>query len=255
MMTPTKQVDRLAARLAVVLLPAVLILGGCALTSSDMPPAQAAKEVPSTPVATSAPVTLAPAASTSVRPTPAATSSAAPMPMVQAPADAQRQFDQALALLKSGQIPAATTQLQQLASAYPTLVGPLVNLGLIEIKANHFEAASAYFKQAVERDAKSAVANNYLGVSYRNLGRFNDAERAYKAAIAADDSYAAAHLNLGVLYDLYLQKPEASLSEYQRYQDLLSAPDIKVAGWIKELTGRINAENKKAKPSTSEAAP
>ncbi len=177
------------------------------------------------------------------------------MPVVQAPAEAQRQFEQALALLKSGQIPAATTQLQQLASAYPTFVGPLINLGLIELKANRYEAASHYFKQAVERDAKSAVANNYLGVSYRNLGRFNDAETAYKAAIAADDSYAPAHLNLGVLYDLYLQKPEASLSEYQRYQSLLSAPDAKVAGWIKELTGRINAENKKAKPSTSEAAP
>lgn len=165
------------------------------------------------------------------------------------PADAQLQFDKALASLKAGQNDAAKQQLLQLAAAYPDFTGPLINLGLIELKASRYEAAAALFKRAAERDSKSAVANNYLGVSYRYLGRFKEAETAYQSAIAADDTYAAAHLNLGVLYDLYLQQPERALPEYERYQGLMNAPDAKVASWIKELNSRLNAD-KKARAAT-----
>lgn len=176
---------------------------------------------------------------------PVAVATAAEQVATQAiPADAQLQFDKALVSLKAGQTEAAKQQLQQLAAAYPSFAGPLINLGLIELKATHYEAAAQLFKQAAERDAKSAAAHNYLGVSYRYLGRFKDAEMAYQAAIAADDTYAAAHLNLGVLYDLYLQQPEQALSEYERYQGLLNAPDAKVASWIKELNSRLNADKK-----------
>jgi tetratricopeptide (TPR) repeat protein len=162
------------------------------------------------------------------------------------PPEAQQQFDKALASLKAGDVASATQQLQKLANAYPTFTGPLINLGLIELKASRYEPAAAYFKQALQRDPKSATANNYLGVCYRYLGKFKEAEAAYQQALASDDSYAVAHLNLGVLYDLYLQKPELALPEYVRYQALLPAPDAKVAGWIKEISARLNAEKRKA---------
>jgi tetratricopeptide (TPR) repeat protein len=133
-----------------------------------------------------------------------------------------------------------------LADTYPAFTGPLVNLGLIELKANRYESAAAFFQRALERDPNSAAANNYLGVCNRYLGKFKEAESAYKLALTADDGYAAAHLNLGVLYDLYLQKPELALPQYERYQTLLPAPDAKVAGWIKEISGRLNADKRKA---------
>lgn len=187
-----------------------------------------------------APQNTPPVAITSAAATPAvATPAAATIPV-----EAQQQFDKAVATLKAGQTDAATAQLQQLASNYPTFAGPLINLGLIEFQANRYESAANLFKRALERDAKSAAANNYLGMSYRYLGRFKDAEAAYKGAIAADDTYAVAHLNLGVLYDLYLQQPELALPEYERYQALQSTPDAKVAAWIKELTSRLNAAKK-----------
>jgi tetratricopeptide (TPR) repeat protein len=170
---------------------------------------------------------------------------------VAVPPEAQQQFDKALVLLKAGQTAPATQQLQKLADTYPTFTGPLVNLGLIELKANRYEPAMVYFKRALERDPKSAAANNYLGVCYRYLGRFKEAESAYQQALSTDDSYAVAHLNLGVLYDLYLQKPELALPEYERYQALLPAPDPKVASWIKEITGRLNADKRKAASGAS----
>ncbi|MGC3980708.1 MAG: tetratricopeptide repeat protein [Steroidobacteraceae bacterium] len=213
------------------LLSLAVLLSACATAPKNEPPVAVPENVVTTPATT-------------------ASTAAAP----ELPAEAQQQFDKALSLLKAGQGTAAAQQLQQLASTYPTATGPLINLGLIELKAGRHEQAATFFKSALQRDAKSVAANNYLGVSYRNLGRFQDAEAAYQAAIAADDTYAAAHLNLGILYDLYLQKPEQALSEYQRYQSLQAQPDAKAANWIKELTARVNAD-KKAKSAAGGATP
>ncbi len=160
------------------------------------------------------------------------------------PPEAQQSFDEAVNLLKSGQSGSAAERLQQLAASYPDFAGPVINLGLLELKANRYESAASQFKQALQRDSNSAAASNYLGVSYRNLGKFAEAESAYQRAIAADDNYAPAHLNLGVLYDLYLQKPAQALLEFERYQALQATPDVKVAGWIKELSARLSAEQK-----------
>lgn len=155
----------------------------------------------------------------------------------------------------AGKIDEAALQLEQLAATYPTLSVPYINEGLMYLKANQFEAAERAFKHAVERDANSAIANNYLGVSQRNLGKFKDAEAAYLAAVGADDNYANAHLNLGVLYDMYLQQPEQALSHFEKYQQLTTTPDSRVAGWVKELRTRTGAGKKPAAttdPTTEE---
>lgn len=155
------------------------------------------------------------------------------------PPEAEQKFAVAMQLVNAGKNDEAALQLEQLANEYPALAAPLINAGVLYLKASQFEAAERALKRAVERDTKSPVANTYLGVAERNLGKFKNAEASYRAALSTDDTYAPAHLNLGILYDLYLQQPEQALSEYQRYQELLSEPDNKVAGWIKELKARL----------------
>ncbi len=86
-----------------------------------------------------------------------------------------------------------------------------------------------------------APAMTGLGLAYRNTGRFGLAEDAYRSALQADPGYAPAMLNLGVLLDLYLQRPAEALEQYEAYQAKLLQPDERVAGWIRELeirTGR-----------------
>lgn len=175
---------------------------------------------------------------------------ASPPPVV-IPPEAQSKFNKAMLQVYAGKIDDGAAQLEQLAAAYPTLSVPYINEGLMYLKVNQFEAAERAFKHAVERDATSAIANNYLGVAQRNLGKFKEAETAYQAAVAADDNYAAAHLNLGVLYDMYLQQPEQALQQYERYQQLLTTPDTKVASWIKELHARTGAGKKPPATETS----
>ncbi len=261
------------SRQAVGVLLLAAALPGCAVMGSNTPPAtQAPVPVATAPavVPTTSPLTHAaankPAVESSVPAQMAAQTTAKPTAKTQkaaatgtpvaldnkavVPPAAQQQFDKAIAALKSGQTTAAQATLLQLTRDYPALAAPWINLGLIEFKAGRNDAALGYFKQAVEHDAKSAAAQLYLGLGLRQAGQFKAAESAYLAALSADANLTQAHYNLGVLYDLYLQRPDLALQQYEHYQSLLETPDAKVAAWIKDLKARLNSKAKAAGASS-----
>jgi Flp pilus assembly protein TadD len=158
------------------------------------------------------------------------------------PPEAVQKFDQAVVHMSAGDAKTAEQEFRALADAYPTFSGPLLNLGILQVKAGQFEDAAKSLSSAVERNANNAQAFNQLGITYRKLGRFKDADGAYQKAVQIDPNYAIAYLNLGVLCDLYLQQPERALQAYERYLALAGAPDEKVAGWVTELKKRIGSE-------------
>ncbi len=80
---------------------------------------------------------------------------------------------------------------------------------------------------------------NRLGIAYRQAGRFADARAAYEQAIAADPALADAECNLAILFDLYLDDPEAALPHFERYQALTGETDQRVAAWLAELRTRL----------------
>ena len=47
-------------------------------------------------------------------------------------------------------------------------------------------------------------------------------------------------MNLGILFDLYLQDLEQALAHYRRYQELMSEENEQVAGWIVDIERRLN---------------
>jgi tetratricopeptide (TPR) repeat protein len=100
--------------------------------------------------------------------------------------------------------------------------------------------AEAVFKAALELKPANVVAGNELGIVERKLGKFAEAEAAYQRTIAADPNYAPAHLNLGVLYDLYLAQPQKALDEFVRYIEI-GGENKQVAGWVLELRKRVGA--------------
>ena len=206
-----------------------------------MPTDASASESP----AAATPVTTAPLPESSVstegKQAGNATQKMAPAnPEVAVPAEAARQFNEAVALLNSGNQDAAENAFRALAAAYPTYAAPLVNLAILQTKAGQLEAAEQSLKDATVRNASSAHAFNQLGVVYRRLGRFQEADDAYKRALALDENYASAWLNLGVLCDLYLQQPQRALEAYEKYLALAASPDARVSGWITELKARLN---------------
>lgn len=158
------------------------------------------------------------------------------------PPEAVQKFDQAVVHMSAGDATTAEREFRALAEAYPTFSGPLLNLGILQVKAGHLEDAAKTLNSAVERNANNAQAFNQLGIAYRKLGRFKDADGAYQKAVQIDPNYAIAYLNLGVLCDLYLQQPARALEAYERYLALAGAPDEKVSGWVTELKKRLGSE-------------
>ncbi|HEY4366857.1 MAG TPA: tetratricopeptide repeat protein [Steroidobacteraceae bacterium] len=163
------------------------------------------------------------------------------------PPEAAQQFEQAVALMGSGNTASAEQAFSSLGSAYPAYSGALLNLGILQAKAGKLEAAQQTLQSAIERKADNAAAFNQLGIVYRKLGRFQDADAAYQKALQIDPNYANAYLNLGVLCDLYLQQPQRALEAYERYLQLATTPDAKVNSWVTELKSRLGNESRSAR--------
>ncbi|MEO0578005.1 MAG: hypothetical protein AAFZ58_04890, partial [Pseudomonadota bacterium] len=60
----------------------------------------------------------------------------------------------------------------------------------------------------------------------------------YLKAVTVSPEYPLAHLNLGILNELYLGRLAEALESYQTYQALTPDEDPNVARWITDLTRR-----------------
>lgn len=166
-----------------------------------------------------------------------------------APDKATQKFMRITAKMEEGNLRDAELELLQFAYDHPKFAGPYINLGIIYMKTDRADRAERAFELAIERNPQNPVAYNQLGILLRQEGRFAESEEAYRNAIESDPLYALAYLNRGVLLDLYLQKPEEALTEYERYLELVSEDDEQVNKWIAELRLRIQAQHKTAQVS------
>jgi tetratricopeptide (TPR) repeat protein len=166
---------------------------------------------------------------------------AASAPEAPVPPRAAQQYAQALQMMKAGRNTDAELEFKQLAAAYPQFSGPQVNLGILYLKDSRLTDAEAALKSALQINAANAKAASELGIVERRLGKFADAEAAYQKAIAAEPNYADAHLNLGVLYDLYLSEPKKALEQFERYVEIAGGENKQVNGWVVELRKRVGA--------------
>ncbi len=105
--------------------------------------------------------------------------------------------------------------------------------------------AGRYAKVELESVANSAtaaipdaLAANAQGIAQRKQGKFAEAEAAYRHALDADPNYAPAHLNLGILCDLYRGQPQEALPHFEQYV-ALTGENKRVSGWIAELRKRL----------------
>jgi tetratricopeptide (TPR) repeat protein len=195
--------------------------------------------------ATAAPATAAPA-------TAAASGNVAPAnaaPVVDStpiPPRAAQQYSQALQMMKSNRRTDAELEFKQLTVAYPQFAGPQLNLGLLYLNDSRLPEAEAAFKAALQMTPANPIAGDELGIVERKLGKFAEAETAYLHAIAAEPNYAPAHLNLGVLYDLYLAEPQKALEQFERYIEI-AGENKQVSGWVIELRKRVGTPAPAAK--------
>jgi tetratricopeptide (TPR) repeat protein len=163
----------------------------------------------------------------------AAAKPVAPKPIDKGDVDAR--FTAALDLMKQSQPQEAEAALTALVKDFPQYSGPLTDLGLIYFKSKRLDLAASAFAKAVNNNPQNAVAYNWQGMLFREGRDYGHAEQAYKRALSLNSDYANAHLNLGILYDVYLKRPADALPHYKAYQRLGGADDLRVLVWVADL--------------------
>lgn len=155
------------------------------------------------------------------------------------PVAALGQFKEALEAQRAERWPDAEREYGQMLERYPYLSGPALNLALIYAQTGRPQLAEESFRRALTINADNTVAGDQYGVWLREQGRFGEAEAMYLQTLARDDACASAHLNLAILYDLYLENLPQALQHYQRYLELQGGEESPVQGWVIDLQRRI----------------
>ena len=156
------------------------------------------------------------------------------------PAEAQTLFEQASAVMASGDYVDAELRFKEFALLYPDYPGAYVNLAIIHANNQNDEATRSALDQALALNASHPSALNQLGMLLRRNGNFLEAEAAYLKAVTVSPDYALAHYNLGVLNELYLQRLETALHHFEAYLALVG-DDKQVTRWIADLKRRVAA--------------
>ena len=72
----------------------------------------------------------------------------------------------------------------------------------------------------------------------RLAGRLQLAQTAYTEALRLRPGYAMAHINLGILCDIYLQNPDCAMHHYREYLQLAGTGGDRVDIWLADLEQR-----------------
>ena len=158
------------------------------------------------------------------------------------PTTAAKSDNPQLARVKTIMMNAKYTQavplLQRLLKQSPQNPVYLTNLAIAYRQLQQDDKAAESLQQALDIQPHPAAADNLSGILHRQGGKFKQAKAAYESALATNPDYALAHLNLGILYDIYLQKLPQAEKHYQRYQAITGNSDKQVSGWLIDLQRR-----------------
>jgi len=120
----------------------------------------------------------------------------------------------------------------------PRLSGPWVMRGDIAAAQNDLAKAVEYYVTAL--DVNDVNFNAYLRLAkvQRQRGHFQHAQNTYALALEKWRDCPEVHLNLGVLYDVYLNQPLQAQAHMEAYQLLHKDTNQEVVAWLDEIRGR-----------------
>ncbi len=169
--------------------------------------------------------------------------------------DPEQRFQIALKLMKDHQPQEARDAFAGLAQDFPQYSGPLNDLGVLQAQGRQRDQAIASFARAIAANGSNAFAYGWLGILYRESSDYAHAEQAYRKAIELKPEDAAAHLNLGILYEIYLKRPAEALTQYREYQRIAGQKNLMVGIWIKQLESKMQPTSIAAVETASGAMP
>ena len=105
-------------------------------------------------------------------------------------------------------------------------------------EAEDYQRAHEVLTQALSVTTMPAVVLNERAIAYRAEGEFENARDTYLAILNETPAFYDAHVNLGILYDLYLRQPELAHNHYQKYLEAAPQSDSQVEKWLVDLQRR-----------------
>lgn len=170
--------------------------------------------------------------------------------------DAILHFVSARKAYKREEFDQAETLLQKVIAADNTLAGPWIMLGDIARKKKQNAAAITHYQKAIEVNKFNINAYLPLAILFRQQGEFVKAQNTYVEALEVWKDFPEAHLNLGLLYDIYLNDSLQGQQHLEAYQFLTQSKDEKAQKWLDEIQSRTGiAPNLYiGSPSTAQAA-
>lgn len=139
---------------------------------------------------------------------------------------------------KQKQYAQAEKLLQELIVEDRSLSGPWVTLGDIALEQHKVDQAGTYFQEAITRNSRNINAYMRLAQVQRMQGKFLLAQNTYAKALTLWPDFPEAHLNLAVLYDVYLNHPLRAQKHMEAYQFLTGGENKQVAEWLTEIQAR-----------------
>lgn len=143
---------------------------------------------------------------------------------------------------KAGEYDKAIASLSEITARDSTLAGPWVMLANIYNKQGKYADAESRYKRALLINPLNV--NAYIGLAYvqRVQGKYKLAQNTYFDALQLWKDFPEAHLNLAILYDIYLNKPVLAQKHLETYQLLTEYKNDTVAQWHAELQKRTGAQ-------------
>lgn len=152
------------------------------------------------------------------------------------------QFIQAKRYLKTNDERGARNVLSSIIENDKRVSGPHVLLGDLELQAGELENAISHYEQALAVNSRNVNAYLKLAEARRQHGDYGIAQNVYAKALAVWPDFPEAHLNLGVLYDVYLNQPEKAQRHIEAFLFLVGGNDSQAHDYLVEIMSRTELE-------------
>jgi len=132
----------------------------------------------------------------------------------------------------------AVQKLQVITKKDTSISGPWVMLGDIKFEKKQYKEAKEDYQKALLINPENVNAYIALAKAQRVLGEFNLAQNTLADALQLWQDFPEAHLNLGILYDVYLNQTENAQQHMEAYLFLTQYKNPQVKKWLQEVQSR-----------------
>ncbi len=144
---------------------------------------------------------------------------------------------------KMGNIERSLALLKDVEEKEPNNPKVFFSIGNMKRANGDYDEAMKYYNRALKLDPANPVILNHIGYVYKKLVEYDKAENAYLQAIVASPQYVNSYINIGILYDDFLNDDEKALFYYKKYLELGGDRKAEVNKWIMDIEKKQGAKN------------